>query len=43
MGWIRHASGKAVDGSEHALENDGRALHDLPAKLNQLAGMAALQ
>ncbi|GES44477.1 hypothetical protein RsS62_37290 [Rhizobium dioscoreae] len=29
--------------SEHALKNDRRALHDMSAKLNQLAGMAALQ
>jgi hypothetical protein len=26
-----------------ALKNDRRALHDMSAKLNQLAGMAALQ
>jgi len=29
--------------SGHALKNDRRALHDMSAKLNQLAGMGALQ
>ncbi|WP_162703346.1 hypothetical protein [Rhizobium sp. JAB6] len=29
--------------SGRALKNDRRALHDMPVKLNQLAGMAALQ
>ncbi|WP_167669522.1 hypothetical protein [Rhizobium lusitanum] len=42
-GWVRHVRWKTVSVSEHAQKNDRRALHDVPAKLNQLAGMAVLR